>query len=359
MKYSVPCLTILLLCCLFFSGQTQHTDYGSISGFIYDAETGSGIEAANVYISNTTFGDATDANGKYIIPAVPPGLHELVVSVIGYEPQTKFINVIKSSRLTFSFKLKPKIYESEAIEVIAANQKIWFRDLETFQKLFLGSSPLVKECFIRNETVLKFDWPWETRLKASASEPLIIVNSGLGFRISCVMIDFTWDKVQEQWSWIIKPHFEELEPESEKEQQKYDKNRMDAYSGSLNHFLLSLINDKLFENGYEIYISEKASYKTDPLEQYPANDQIVIKEGLVPGERIIEFEHYLKVVNFKKFMSYNPARYQTSWLHLRQGKVTLDRYGYARDFQPFEVYGYWATLGVADLLPRYYFTENH
>jgi hypothetical protein len=359
MKYAIPYTMIVIIWYLLLTGQAQHTDYASVSGFVYDEETGEGIEAANVYISNTTFGDATDTKGEYIIPAVPPGLHELVVSVIGYEPQSRIINVLKDTELNFNFKLKPKIYESDVIEVIAADQKLWFRDLETFQKLFLGTSPLGKKCIIKNERVLRFQWPWETRLKASATEPLILINKGLGFRVSCVMIDFTWDKVREQWSWIIKPHFEELEPESEKEQKLWDENRREAYTGSLNHFLLSLLNDELYDNGYEIYISEKATYRTDPLEQYPADNQIVIKEGLVPGERVIEFEHYLKVINFNEFMSFNPARYQTSWLRLRRGQVTLDRYGYAQDFQPFEVYGYWATLGVADLLPRYFFTDKH
>jgi hypothetical protein len=34
--------------------------------------------------------------------------------------------------------------------------------------------------------------------------------------------------------------------------------------------------------------------------------------------------------------------------------MTIDEYGYPTEENAFVVHGYWATLGVADLLPRYY-----
>ena len=46
--------------------------------------------------------------------------------------------------------------------------------------------------------------------------------------------------------------------------------------------------------------------------------------------------------------------YQNSWLKLRHKEMTIDEYAYPIVENNFIVYGYWATLGIADLLPKYY-----
>ena len=42
------------------------------------------------------------------------------------------------------------------------------------------------------------------------------------------------------------------------------------------------------------------------------------------------------------------------WIRLLYPKVYLDRFGYSLEVTPFETYGYFATRGVADMLPKYY-----
>jgi hypothetical protein len=46
--------------------------------------------------------------------------------------------------------------------------------------------------------------------------------------------------------------------------------------------------------------------------------------------------------------------YMQSWIKLKYGKMTIDNYGYPVEDDAFIVHGYWATLGIADLLPRYF-----
>lgn len=329
----------------------------SIEGYVFDKETGKGIESVNVYLSNTTFGDATDADGYFRIGPVPPGMHELVASVVGYKVDSRMIEVEDGPSDSYDFRLRPEIYQSETIEVSAAEQAQWFKDVKNFKKYFLGSTSFAKKCRIENEYVLDFEWDLPDILYAKASKPLIIINNALGFRITLVLLRFSWEKNNMRWSWVIKPHYEEMEPESEDEAEEWAENRRKSYRGSLHHFLLALVSNEIRQNNYNIQFTKKAADRLAPLERFPAYAGMIVREALLPNENVIAFENFLKVVYRGAYMSYNPPRHQTSWLRLRREQVTLDENGYAKEYQPFEVYGYWATLGVANILPRYYFIE--
>jgi len=61
---------------------------GKISGIIRDAETGEGLPGANVTISGTTLGAATDLDGNYTIIGVAPGNYALVVTMMGFKKTT-------------------------------------------------------------------------------------------------------------------------------------------------------------------------------------------------------------------------------------------------------------------------------
>ncbi|MCB0718709.1 MAG: TonB-dependent receptor [Bacteroidetes bacterium] len=60
---------------------------GSISGVVVDSETGETLIGANVFLEGTTIGTTTDLDGKYLIPDVEVGLHNLVFRYIGFQIQ--------------------------------------------------------------------------------------------------------------------------------------------------------------------------------------------------------------------------------------------------------------------------------
>ena len=62
-KYSL----LVLVCCL----KAQTTS--SINGFVRDDATGEPISYANVFLSNTTLGDAANRDGYFVISNVPLG----------------------------------------------------------------------------------------------------------------------------------------------------------------------------------------------------------------------------------------------------------------------------------------------
>jgi hypothetical protein len=58
----------------------------TIHGRITESETGKAIPGAHVFLAYSMRGTTTDRDGWYEIRDIPPHPHQLVVSMIGYEP---------------------------------------------------------------------------------------------------------------------------------------------------------------------------------------------------------------------------------------------------------------------------------
>jgi hypothetical protein len=70
--------------------------------------------------SSTSVG--TDANGRYSIDNVVPGLIRLRAQLLGYLPiTTDYYSVLPDTIVAVDFKLAPTIYELESVEVTAEN----------------------------------------------------------------------------------------------------------------------------------------------------------------------------------------------------------------------------------------------
>lgn len=333
--------------CLLASAVYSQIEENSIFGNIYDKSTKKPIEDVNVYFSNTTWGSSTDKDGYYKIRQIPEGIHDLVVTIIGYTYESKSILVKKDSQLKFDFYLEPVIYETEATVVEGSVPTEWLGDLHFFKYYFMGKSDFVQDCDIENEEVLNFSRPNRTLFVATAEKPLVIINNALGYRMDCVLINFTYDQDSDVWRWSIKPKFTELETENEDIADKWKSNRRKAYRGSLYHFLCSFKNKRLGEEGFDIYPNVQAGQKI-PMRLWRS---IIVDydDYILPG--ILEKEKKLTFVNYLHVVYDNN---DVSWIGLNYTDITLDEYGYPEEDNPYNIYGVWSTKGVADLLPKNY-----
>ncbi|MBC8154555.1 MAG: carboxypeptidase-like regulatory domain-containing protein, partial [Bacteroidetes bacterium] len=64
----------------------------TVSGYIKDAADGEGLIGVSVYVRETGTGAVTNSYGFYAVP-VPPGTYNLVVSYVGYQKQTKLVEL--------------------------------------------------------------------------------------------------------------------------------------------------------------------------------------------------------------------------------------------------------------------------
>ncbi|RPH35502.1 hypothetical protein EHM92_06075, partial [bacterium] len=81
MRASVLLALAIALCALsLYAGE-----FGKVSGTIIDRKTREPLQGANVVLTGTSLGAATDANGEYFILRVSPGTYTLRVRLLGYD----------------------------------------------------------------------------------------------------------------------------------------------------------------------------------------------------------------------------------------------------------------------------------
>ena len=67
----------------------------SISGFVREVETGEPISYANIFISSTSYGTATNSDGYFVFINLSQGeyMYEVNVSMIGFGPYKETVNL--------------------------------------------------------------------------------------------------------------------------------------------------------------------------------------------------------------------------------------------------------------------------
>ena len=108
---SINCSKLLLLVSFLILGNNLFAqDIIKVSGTVSDA--GGSLQGVNVKVKGTTTGVMTDTNGKFTVNA--PSNGELVVSYIGFEPQTISIN----GQTTLNIELKENIQSLDEVVVV-------------------------------------------------------------------------------------------------------------------------------------------------------------------------------------------------------------------------------------------------
>jgi len=78
----------LLIFVIFIFSITKAGTTGKIVGEIFDSEFGQPLIGANILVEGTYFGAAADLDGYFMIPNIPPGNYNLIISAVGYQKVT-------------------------------------------------------------------------------------------------------------------------------------------------------------------------------------------------------------------------------------------------------------------------------
>jgi len=348
-----------------------------ITGIVTDASTGKPLHSVNVFLANTTLGCATDENGLYVIAKVPLGNYDLIASMMGYELKEESIRLTESTDRVFNVKLRPKILMGEEITIVVSRPHEWKKNLKKFEGIFLGTSENASQCEILNPEVIDFKSD-DTRgiFRASTNQPLQLENRALGYRIDFTLRDFTFYQ-NGSVNFLGRARYEPLFPKDEREEKKWIENRLEAYHGSLRHFLVAAISNHLWEEGFLAYNVSALPGSSEEIFFGKAKVEHFISAGAFPFERTLIFPHYLKVIYTKESVSreyiwYNigktsglsqgsgaqgkggEATEQTSWLEINLKPVTINISGHVYNPYSITTYGYWAWERVAEQLPLDY-----
>ncbi len=314
----------------------------TIFGLVRDVESNERLPYVNVFLENTTLGDASDDSGRYVIESVPPGFYNLVVSHIGYDMRVVPVRLQRDEKLQLDITLTPKPLEGEEIEVEAQSPEEWQKMFETFRSIFIGQTSNAKECRILNPFVLDLQrHPKTHTLYASTDSTLRLQNDALGYRIDVILDHFHW--LDDSGSYTIYPRFIEMQSKNRKQQKEWRKARNNLYERSLRQFLAYLAQNNL-PIGYKVFM-----YATKPMPSYKELSHIdlnLMRKPVIGQPDAIRFEASwpLKVT----YEIYN----RPSFLELRYGYVIINKSGAYYPINGIVLSGYWGTFRMADTLPR-------
>ncbi|RMH50858.1 MAG: carboxypeptidase-like regulatory domain-containing protein [Bacteroidetes bacterium] len=365
-------LTVLALASTAALAQPQPPT-AALVGTVTDAETGEPLIGVNVFIANSMTGTATDAEGRYELTRVPVGALRLFVSMIGFE-QVAIDTLLREPRVyTIDVQLRPEVLELGEVTVEAKGDPRWKERLERFTKLFIGETPNARETVIVNPEVLDFANRGGEFI-ALASEPLVIENRALGYRIRYFLREFKALPTRTQYDG--EPLFEEMEAESPEQQAAWEARRREAFIGSFRHFLLALLAGQTEAQGFLTFsrpAADGTAASAGPLgggnpvagnQRFPLDPKTLLQPGASRAEYTLDFQGFVEVVfqgelEDEAYLEWigegrRRPRFQTSMIRLERGPTTVDYKGDVLDPYGVTLFRYWAFERVADEVPREY-----
>jgi len=364
---------VLHLCTLLLPllAAAQSRPTATLEGRVVAADTGEPLEDAHVFIATSMIGTTTDSNGKYRLDNVPLGAQRLYVSMLGFEPALRDLLLREARVLSFDFELAPTVLEAGEIVVEAERDEKWQKRLERFIDLFIGETPNADSVKITNAEILDFTDRGGT-LRAMAAGPLIIENRALGYRVQYFLKDFEAEPLRTRYDG--EPLYEELEPSSPEEEQRWEENRRKAFLGSFRHFLLALISGRTEGQGFKTYSrpgmsrSPAGTFESRGAmseQRFPIDASKLIKPGESPNEHILGFDGYVELIYMGETedpayyawshgQASRSAKFQTSWITMERGPTIVDYKGDILDPYGVTFSGYLAFERVADEVPKEY-----
>ena len=365
-----PVTTILLLCVFFllsnslFSQQTFYV----VKGKVIDKNTKAPLQGASVFAQNTTFGEATNADGNFILK-IPNGGYSIIVTYTGYETGTERISNTSSQNDSLVFELSPKVKSLEDVSIVVSNEVKdgWQKYGEFFTQNFIGQSQFAKQCVIKNPEVLHFYFSKKrNRLKVLATEPVIVNNSALGYNLKFAIDSFTNEYNTNTSLFIGYPLFEEMQGTPE-QQQTWKQNRATAYKGSMLQFMRSLFNRSLENDGFELQFIVNTNNSETPIPlqnlygslNYQKDDSTNTVE-VKPNQNEIALI-YKKAKPEEAYLNTDASikkDFQLSTLQFTPDEsIVIEQNGYYYDQTDIITNGYLGFKKIGDMLPYDYVPE--
>ncbi|WP_346855462.1 carboxypeptidase-like regulatory domain-containing protein [uncultured Draconibacterium sp.] len=247
----------IALMLLNFTSSAQQNN--AISGRIIDSESQKPIPHVEVFISGTTVGCITDTAGIFQIK--PPYFPcTLVADHIAYE---SFVKPLEHGG-NLLIDMRPSNYSLHEIAVSGKDRRK--RNLRFFYSHFIKENR--DQIKILNDSALIFQRD-KMQFIARTNEPLLLINDYLGYKIKVILDEFKvyaldgpngkpiplnsieGGEVMQMSGYYF---YEPLEMQFPDKRFYYTLNRQTSYYGSYRHFLKSIYDENLGQQGYEIEV---------------------------------------------------------------------------------------------------------
>lgn len=353
-----------------------------IQGTVQDAKDGTPLPNVNVFLEGTTYGTATDSDGRFTLTGIEPGSYAIVVSMVGYSTKRKPVQLYdpsgpeRDTSKTLTVKLSRTVKEMKGISVQADREK-WLDRLDQFRSSFLDDVPHAADCEFVNPEVLSFEQR-ENGLVAHAKKPLRIRNEGLGYEVTYHVTQYrAGSGARHRYG---KFEFDPLEPEDQDQRNEWKEARRRSYRGSFQHFVRTLQSGSLKEEGFQVGLTSSrtaqpprrgpAQSEPEPVdrgslfESAPSPNRGILK---LPTNKFLEVRYVEEgeAHQFaRRFRNRSPRSTQRSWVQIVGGSyvlVSTQSGDFVRQDTPgfgyYALSGYWgwyetaATVLPADYQP--------
>jgi hypothetical protein len=349
-------LCILLLISFQVSAQNNFT----INGKVTDTNNAP-LKGATVFISGSELITACDDEGRFKFTQLDAGNYHIIVTMVGFTPFSQAL-VIQNKSEDISIKLNVK--EIELAQVNIGGKDHWDSYFKAFKQLFLGKSKNGKACVIMNPRIINFSTK-KGILFADANDFLIIENPRLGYRVKYLLKSFGYDSSSGITLYTGDASFEPMQG-SPRMQGEWNKNRFEAYQGSLMHFLRSVYQNRVLKEGFIInpIIDRWAPGSVIYYDARPLRFDTLVR-AIDTSFVALKFNKVMYTYNPKKAASVKtnsayPIQKQktvdggVTTIKLYTPEAVIDHRGAHRDFRDFLIDGKLARNRVGDQLPYEY-----
>ncbi|HEX2627575.1 MAG TPA: carboxypeptidase-like regulatory domain-containing protein [Chitinophagaceae bacterium] len=245
----MPRLLLIFLGC-FFVLQTHAQSF--IKGRVVNETTNAPIAGCSIFISGTSIGTISNSEGHFELTNVASGKQELIISSVGYET---VVYPFTEAELPLNLKVQMsiKVQQLGNVTVEPFLEEGWDKWGQMFTDNFIGTSTNAGYCRIKNKDKIRFRYYKKSnRVIAICDEPLQIENKALGYTIRYQLEDFEVNFKEHTTFYLGYTLFEDNTKEGKEPKEKWQRKREEAYNGSVMHFMRSLYNNKLSEEGFEV-----------------------------------------------------------------------------------------------------------
>jgi hypothetical protein len=248
----------ILLFCIYL-GFVSHCFSQTISGQI-QTESGSAISNVNVYLDGTKVSSVSTSDGSFKLDVQGQKSGNIIFQKDNYE--TSIFPLDKAIGKSVKVIINPQS-EIEEVVIIPYTEQAYKDFINYFLDQFIGFDR--DDVRIKNQRTLKFSFDKKNQfLKVKAPQTLVIENKKLGYTIQYNLINFQADFKKKSVSYLGTSFFKENSNKKE-----FILNRMNAYKGSMMHFLRSLYNNELEKEGFIVNHARRI-----PNPQYPSEAEL-------------------------------------------------------------------------------------
>ncbi len=285
----------------------------------------------------------------------------MVVSYVGYRTLLTVLNLKADAKTQLVIRLQSMARQLADVVVVGKRDVQWVEDFELFKTEILGRTANAQLCTIQNPNVVRLK-RYNNTLYASTSEPLEIDNRALGYHEKILIEKFV--SSGDSCSYMFYSQFGNLQPIDQREQFRWEFNRLNAYSGSQILLFRYILQHRVEEEGFEIFewkgsqvqVSYSGQYVAVPqflqmeIDSVPKSDKTsALISVLPPGKYLVRYK-----LSLTTGMADPGNHYPTSIIRVRNKSMFVNANGTPLLYDNYVQTGYFEAQRLADKLPNDY-----